>query len=330
MVDAHLADQLQAVAHGVGGPFEHGADQVRPAVADGQADPAPLGVGVEVGGPLAGQVGQEEQALGARAGEGGLVGEQEVRVDALLPWPPRPRPCPARCGTTGSCRRPRARRPSRARRPARRGSRAGAGPAGRSRARRCGRRPRPRSPSWPRPRPGGRCRCPPRRPAGRRRRRRPACPSASPVASRPDRADLGRDLGALVARRQQRRVDVELAEQLPAPAAVGHVEQQRARGVADLGGVRPGQAVADVVLGQEDLADPVPVLRLVLADPEQLGGGEAGQRGVGRPSGSAPRARRPSPRSRRTRRRSAGRSRARRGGSPGRRRRGRPSRASGR
>ena len=43
----------------------------------------------------------------------------------------------------------------------------------------------------------------------------------------------------------------------------------------------PGQAVADVVLGQEDLADPVPVPGLVLADPEDLGGGEAGQRGVG-------------------------------------------------
>ena len=51
----------------IGGPFEHAADQVRPAVPDGQADPGPLGVGVEMRGPLAGQIRQEEEPLGARA-----------------------------------------------------------------------------------------------------------------------------------------------------------------------------------------------------------------------------------------------------------------------
>ena len=54
------------------------------AVADGQADPGSLGVGVEVRGPLAGQIGKEEQTLGADAGDRGLVGQQEVRVDPLL------------------------------------------------------------------------------------------------------------------------------------------------------------------------------------------------------------------------------------------------------
>ena len=52
-------------------------------MADGQADPGALGVGVEVRGALAGQVGQEEEPLGAGAGQGGLVGEQEVGVVAL-------------------------------------------------------------------------------------------------------------------------------------------------------------------------------------------------------------------------------------------------------
>ena len=68
-LDAHLADQLQAVAHGVGRPFEHRSDQMLSAVADGQADPAAAGVGVEVRGALAGQVGQEEQPLGAGRGQ---------------------------------------------------------------------------------------------------------------------------------------------------------------------------------------------------------------------------------------------------------------------
>ena len=106
-------------------------------------------------------------------------------------------------------------------------------------------------------------------------------PAASPVAEAPRALDLRRDLGALVAGRQERGVELELAEELRAPAAVGDVEQQRARGVADLGRVGPGQAVADVVLGQEDLADPLPGPRLVLAEPEQLRRGEAGQCGVG-------------------------------------------------
>ena len=99
-----------------------------------------------------------------------------------------------------------------------------------------------------------------------------------------------------------------------APAAVGDVEQQRARGVADLGGVGAGQAVADVILGQQDLADPVPVRRLVVADPEELRRGEAGQRGVGDHPDQGLAAAGLLPRSRRTRRPSAGRSRAGRGG----------------
>ena len=61
--DAHLADQLQAVAHRERGSLEHGADQVRPAMPNGQANPTPLGVGIEVRGPFTGQVGQEEEAL---------------------------------------------------------------------------------------------------------------------------------------------------------------------------------------------------------------------------------------------------------------------------
>ena len=71
---AHLADQFEAVAHGEGGALEHAADQMRPPVPDGQADPRALGVGVEVGRPLAGHIGEEEQPLGPGTGQRGLVG----------------------------------------------------------------------------------------------------------------------------------------------------------------------------------------------------------------------------------------------------------------
>ena len=104
-------------------------------MADRQADPAALGVGVEMRRAFAGQVREEEEALGPGAGERGLVGEQEVRVDALLLAPADLGLAQLVAEPLEAARRPRARRPSRARPPAPRGSRAGAGPGGRSRAR---------------------------------------------------------------------------------------------------------------------------------------------------------------------------------------------------
>ena len=106
-------------------------------------------------------------------------------------------------------------------------------------------------------------------------------PAARPVAVAPRALTFAETSGLSKHGGQERGVEVELAEQLVAPAAVGDVEQERPRGVADLGRVGAGEPVADVILGQEDLADPVPVRGLVLADPEELGGGEAGQGGVG-------------------------------------------------
>ena len=59
------------------------------------------------------------------------------------------------------------------------------------------------------------------------------------------------------------------------------IEQQHAGGIGVVGAVDTGQPVVDVVLRQHDLLDAGEVLRLVVAQPEQLGRGEAGKRDVG-------------------------------------------------
>ena len=71
------------------------------------------------------------------------------------------------------------------------------------------------------------------------------------------------------------------ASDLLRPAAVRDVEQERAGGLLHVDGVDAGQAEADVVLGAEDVGDLGEDFGLVLADPEELGEGEVGQRGVG-------------------------------------------------
>ena len=67
------------------------------------------------------------------------------------------------------------------------------------------------------------------------------------------------------------------AGDLGRPAAVGDVEEQRARGVGDVGGAVAGQAEADVVLREEHRADARPELGFVAPHPQQLGQGEAGE-----------------------------------------------------
>ena len=80
---------------------------------------------------------------------------------------------------------------------------------------------------------------------------------------------------------QEHGVKIELREQLAAPAAIGDVEQERAGRVADLGGEGSRQAVPHVILGQENLLDPFPVRRLVLANPQELGRREPRQGRIG-------------------------------------------------
>ena len=76
-------------------------------------------------------------------------------------------------------------------------------------------------------------------------------------------------------------VDVQGIEDLLGPAAVGHVQQVGAAGVAHFGSVLAGQLEAHIVLGQQNVANLGPQFRLVLAHPQDLTSGEAGESGVG-------------------------------------------------
>ena len=101
------------------------------------------------------------------------------------------------------------------------------------------------------------------------------------MAAAPSARDAGADFGAFKELREPGHGDAGGVGDLFGPAAVGDVEQQGAGGLLHVHGVDAGHAEADVVLGAEDVGDFGEDLGLVLADPEELGEGEVGQRGVG-------------------------------------------------
>ena len=109
----------------------------------------------------------------------------------------------------------------------------------------------------------------------RARRRSTPTPSAPP-ADRPRR----RSPSTRVTGGSHSRGISSAAHDLVAPAPVRDVEEQRPRGVGRVDRRLAGQPQADVVLGQQDAADPRVDLGLVAAQPEQLRRGEAGQRAV--------------------------------------------------
>ena len=79
---------------------------------------------------------------------------------------------------------------------------------------------------------------------------------------------------------QQRRVDVQLVQYLVRPLPPGHVQQVHAGGVGYLGGKLAGEAVANVILGQQDMTAGLVDLRQMLPHPQDLPGGKARQGGV--------------------------------------------------
>ena len=101
------------------------------------------------------------------------------------------------------------------------------------------------------------------------------------------RRDAARRVAAFQQGRQQILVNVQLFQNFFRPAAVGHIQQIGAAGVAHFGGVFAGQAVAHVVLRQKDMGGLLINLRLVLAHPENLPGGKAGQGRIGARARSA-------------------------------------------
>ena len=83
---------------------------------------------------------------------------------------------------------------------------------------------------------------------------------------------------ALVRRGQPSRIDPQRVDELRRPGPRREVEQHRAGAIGDIGGGNAGEPPAEVVLWHR--RDPCPDLRLVAPDPEELRGGEAGERVV--------------------------------------------------
>ena len=106
-------------------------------------------------------------------------------------------------------------------------------------------------------------------------------PATSPVSGGGLLRDLARDFDRFVAGGEDRAIEPQGVHHLEGPAAVDDVEDGRAGGVGDFGGELAGEAEAHVVLGQEHFAHALEVPRLVIADPQQFGQGEAGEHGVG-------------------------------------------------
>ena len=93
-------------------------------------------------------------------------------------------------------------------------------------------------------------------------------------------ADARANLRRLEDARQPALGDARGLGHFARPAAVRHVEQQRAGGFLHVDGELAGEAVADVVLGTHDVGDLREDLRLVLLDPQEFGQREVGQRGI--------------------------------------------------
>ena len=103
------------------------------------------------------------------------------------------------------------------------------------------------------------------------RRRRP--PARRPPSCPTPRATRARAAASASSSSRASSTDVR-----PAPAR--HVEQQRAAGVRHVDGLLAAQAQPHVVLGQQHRRDPPVGLGLVAAQPQQLRRGEAGERPV--------------------------------------------------
>ena len=117
----------------------------------------------------------------------------------------------------------------------------------------------------------------PRWPPGRRRPRRPACRPAARSRRRPRAVTVPVTSGPSNVGGSQAGGIPSAASDLGRPVARGEVEQDRAGAVGLVDGVLAGQAQPQVVLGQQDVGGPRPHVGLVVADPDELRGGEAGQ-----------------------------------------------------
>src|ERR1019366_399043 len=75
-------------------------------------------------------------------------------------------------------------------------------------------------------------------------------------------------------------IDFGRFQHLLRPAPVGNIQQQSPGSIRHVGGAIPRELVANIIFGQHDRADPLPVLRFVFSHPQELGQRKVGQRRI--------------------------------------------------
>ena len=102
--------------------------------------------------------------------------------------------------------------------------------------------------------------------------------------------DLAYDLLRFIESRQAVRAEPDRIQHGIGPAAMRHIEQQRARGVSHVDGAHPGETKADVIFGQQKAVKSPPDTGFVGSHPQQFGQREVGKRGIGSQLNQPPRA----------------------------------------
>src|SRR5699024_5966062 len=83
--------------------------------------------------------------------------------------------------------------------------------------------------------------------------------------------DGGRNIRTFVDIRQPMSGNMQFFKQRVRPVACFQIQQQGTGAVRDIGGKGAGQAISDVILGQQNVCDPGVMCRLVVSQPEDLG-----------------------------------------------------------
>ncbi len=261
--------QIEAVAEAECNALENGARHVPPVVVHRQPDEGAAGEWIGVRASLAGEVRQKQQPVAAgrdRGGGGNEIAERDVRRQRIAE-PPQ---------AAGRRQHHRHHVPATRDRVAER-----VDAAVRVEGRRfCGREHDARRPEGQRDDSlGG-------RPDADSVRRLVAASSddgGSHTEARGLRRSIGHgagDLGPLECGRQPGVIDLEGGKEIVRPVARGEIEKDRARPIGLVHRESAREPESNVVLGQQDVGDLPPRLRLVVADPDDLRGGEPGERVV--------------------------------------------------
>ena len=93
--------------------------------------------------------------------------------------------------------------------------------------------------------------------------------------------DFAGDFGRFEGFGQDFRINLQRTEHFGRPPAMGDIKKQSPGSVGNIGGEFPRQAIADEILGKQEVSNALEDLGLIVANPKHFGGAETGKRRVG-------------------------------------------------